>query len=364
MKVKIFDLKFDESYIEKFLQGTRDILESGLISESRYTKEFEDKFANYSGCKHAIFTTSGTASLEIALKAIGVEGKEVISPSNTFFATTIATRNAGGIVKLCDMEDETFSISPESLKSQITKNTKAVILVHVGGIISKQIGEIVQICKENSIELIEDAAHAHGSSRGEYKAGSIGSVGCFSFFPTKVMTTGEGGMITTNDENLMEKCRSLRNFGRDIKNAGICVNDFGNNFKVSEFTSLMGILELERVQERVARRKYLAKIYKDQLSNGFDVFYDDDIVNSFYKVIVKTPKLSSVYRDFCSKNEISLTGEVYKIPVHMQPLYKDQFDMAQFPITNAFCDHHICPPLYPELTDEQVLYTCDVLQKC
>jgi len=361
MKVKIFDLAFDADYIKAFQQGCKEILETSFLAESKYTKQFEQSFARFSGCKHAICVTSGTGALEIALKAINVENQEVIIPSNTFFATAVAVRNSGGILKLVDMEDDTFSICPAHIKRLITQKTKAVILVHVGGIVSAHIKEIVEICKDKNVVLIEDAAHAHGASRGEYVAGSIGDLACYSFFPTKVMTTGEGGMITTNNDELLNTCLSLKNFGRKTDNIGICVNDYGNNFKVPEFTSLMGVLEMERVAKRIERRQKLNKLYHDNLPS-YDVFFDDSIVNSCYKTIVKTKKEID-YRAFCSKKEVSLTGEVYKIPVHEQPLWADKFDPKEFPVTNYFSKHHICPPLYPELTEEQVIYVCNVLEE-
>jgi len=366
MKVNIFDLKFEPEMVDEFAQGCREILETGFLSENRYTKEFEERFAKLSNAKHGIAVTSGTAALELALKAVDVEGKGVIIPSNTFFATATAVRNAGGCLQLVDMEDETFSICPEALKKAITPLTKAVIIVHIGGIISKHIDEILKICNENGIILIEDAAHAQGSRRGplleQHTAGSIGHIGCFSFFPTKVMTTGEGGMLTTNSDDLADKLRSLKNFGRDLKDIGICVRDFGNNYKVSEFTSLMGCLEMGRVMGRIERRRYLTKLYKENLPS-FDVFYDENIFNTYYKAIVKTDKPSDVYRAKCKENGVSLTGEVYKIPVHRQPLWQHLYDPKAFPITSHFSKHHICPPLYPELTDEQVLYTCKVLEE-
>lgn len=361
MKVNIFELTFDTTYIETFMQGCREILETSFLAEAKYTKKFEQLFAEFSKCKHAICVTSGTGALEIALKAINVENQEVIIPSNTFFATAIAVRNAGGILKLSDMEEDTFSICPEHLKRLITPKTKAVILVHVGGIVSSRIKEIIKICKENNIVLIEDAAHAHGASRGEFVAGNIGDLACFSFFPTKVMTTGEGGMITTNNDKLFDSCLSLKNFGRKIDNIGICVNDFGNNFKVSEFTSLMGVLEIGRVNQRITRRQQLNKLYYDCLPN-YDVFNDESIVNSCYKTIVKTKKEVD-YRALCLKNDISLTGEVYKIPVHEQPLWRDKFNPKEFPVTNYFSKHHICPPLYPELSEEQVIHVCKTLEE-
>lgn len=362
MKVNIFDLNFDSEYIKKFETGCREILESSFLSEGKYTKQFESLFAQFSNAKYGICVTSGTAALEVALKAINVENQEVIIPSNTFFATANAVRNAGGILKLADIEDQTFSIFPESLKSQITKNTKAVILVHIGGIISSHIKEIVEICQEHKIKLIEDAAHAQGAKRGEYTAGSIGDIACFSFFPTKVMTTGEGGMITTNNEYYYEMCKSLKNFGRQNNDISICINDFGNNFKVSEFTSLMGVLEMGRVTQRIERRQKLNKLYKDELNGVYDVFCDESIYSSSYKTIVKIIKKVD-YKELCKKEEVALTGEVYKIPVHIQPLWINKFNYDDFPVTNHFCSHHICPVLYPELTEDQVIYVCNILKR-
>lgn len=362
MKVNIFDLKFDEEYIKKYEAGCREILETSFLAEGKYTKQFEKLFAEFSDAKHAICVTSGTAALEIALKAVQVENKEVIIPSNTFFATANAVRNAGGILKLVDIEENTFSICPEDLKKQITANTKAVVIVHIGGIISRHMKQILDICKERNILLIEDAAHAQGAKIGSHTAGSIGDIGCFSFFPTKVMTTGEGGMITTNSDSLNEICMSLKNFGRKNDDISICVNDFGNNYKVSEFTSLMGVLEMGRVKERIARRQKLTKLYRDELLGCYDVFYDENIYNSSYKAIVKTTK-NIDYKSLCKKQEVSLTGEVYKIPVHDQPLWKGKFNSDDFPVTNYFCAHHICPPLYPELSEDQIIHVCNTLKR-
>ena len=202
MKVNIFDLKFEDDFIEKFKTGCEKILRSDGIGEHSHVKEFENKFGKLVNAKHAIATTSGTAALEIALKTVGAQGKEVILPSNTFFATSVAVTNAGGTIRLVDSEMDNFSICPKSLRQNMHSGVGAVIVVHIGGIISKNIREIKDICDEWNVPLIEDAAHAHCSNRDGLYAGTIGDVGCFSFFPTKVMTTGEGGMITTNIDTI------------------------------------------------------------------------------------------------------------------------------------------------------------------
>ena len=206
LNIPIFRLKFDFKSKFKFLKGSWDILSSDRpLGESKYVKEFEDKFAEMSDAKYALACSNGTTAIELALKALDVKGKKVLMPSNTFFATSVAITNAGGIIELLDMEPESFSISLKDLISKITPEVGAVVIVHIGGIISHDISKIVDVCKKNNVPLVEDAAHAHFSLKGTHRAGVIGDVGTFSFFPTKVMTTGEGGMITTNNKELYEK---------------------------------------------------------------------------------------------------------------------------------------------------------------
>jgi dTDP-4-amino-4,6-dideoxygalactose transaminase len=309
--------------------------------------------------------SNGTTAIELALKTINVQGKKVLIPSNTFFATSVAVTNSGGIVELVDMENESFSICPKDLERKLTSDVGAVIIVHIGGIISHKISKIVDLCKKMNVVLIEDAAHAHLSYRGKYSAGTIGDIGCFSFFPTKVMTTGEGGIVTTNNKIYYEKMKSLKNFGRDINDSGIIINQEGNNFKINEFTGLLGSIECDRVESRIKKRSILLERYYNNLkSTKYNVIKQKgDGVCSYYKAIITTPIDNLWLKNYCKENGISLTGEVYKIPVHLQPLYKEQFSYINLPNTDYYCNYHICPPLYPELTVKEVDYICDILKK-
>ena len=364
--IPIFRLNFSLSFKLKFLRGAWDILSSNRpLGESKYVKEFETKFAQLVGSQYAVGCSNGTTAIELALKTIDVKGKKVVCPSNTFFATTVAIENAGGEVVLADCEKETFSISYNHLKKLITEHDiSVVVIVHIGGIISKDISKIVNLCKKNNIVLIEDAAHAQGSQVSNFTAGTIGDIACFSFFPTKVMTTGEGGMITTNNPDYFEKIKSLKNFGRDNSNAGIIVNPEGNNFKIHEFTGLMGSLECDRVLSRIEKRNSLLKRYQSNLSDsGFKVITQKEGRCSYYKCILLSSYKTEELKDYCKKFNITLTGEVYKIPVHQQPLYVNRFESSQLKNTNYIANKHICPPLYPELTENEVDYICDVLKK-
>ena len=365
--IPIFRLKFDLKSKFKFLKGSWDILSSDRpLGESKYVKEFEDKFAKMSDAKYALACSNGTTAIELALKALNVKGKNVLMPSNTFFATSVAVTNAGGIIELLDMEPESFSISLKDLESKITPEIGAVIIVHIGGIISHDISKIVELCKKNNVPLVEDAAHAHFSLKGTHRAGVIGDVGTFSFFPTKVMTTGEGGMITTNKKELYEKMKSLKNFGRHIDDGGIIVNPEGSNFKINEFTGLLGRIECDRVYSRIEKRTDLLERYQKKLEKTkYKVVRQKGKRNFYtnYKAIVITPMDGAWLKKYCKERGISLTGEVYRIPVHEQPLYKEQFSSVNLPNTNYYSKHHVCPPLYPELSIKEVDYICDVLKQ-
>ena len=366
INIPIFRLNFGLKSKLKFIKGAWDILSSDRpLGESKYVKEFEDKFGKLINAKYTIACSNGTTAIEMALKAIDVKGKKVLIPSNTFFATSVAVTNAGGIVELVDMEPESFSLCPKDLESKLTPEVGAVIIVHIGGIISHKISKIVDLCKKMNVPLIEDAAHAHLSKKGKYVAGTIGEIACFSFFPTKVMTTGEGGIVSTNNKKYYETMKSIKNFGRDIKDAGIIVNNDGNNFKINEFTGLLGSIECDRVESRIEKRTILLERYYNNLkSTKYSVIKQKgDGVCSYYKAIVITPINGSWLKSYCKERNISLTGEVYKIPVHLQPLYKEQFSYVNLPNTDYYCNHHICPPHSPELSLEEVDYICDTLKQ-
>lgn len=361
--VPIFKLDFEKEFIQEYQNKCKDIFQSNRpLTESYYVDEFEKKFSSLVNSKYSVSVSNGTAALDVALRALNITGK-VIIPSNTFFATSVAVENAGCELVLVDCEKETFSIDLEDLKSKIAEeNIEAVIIVHIGGIISHNISEIKSLCENNDIFLIEDAAHAHCSSIGNLNAGTIGDIGCFSFFPTKVMTTGEGGMITTNDEELYNRCKSIKNFGRDLQNSGICRVDRGINYKINEFTGLLGSMECERVVSRIEKRNKLVDRYVENLKDSsYDSVLQKDGKCSYYKFITKINFDREDLRNYCKKNGITLTGEVYNTPVHLQPLYKDRFDSQDLKVTEEVCKYHICPPLYPELNFDEIDYVSEVL---
>ena len=243
-------------------------------------KEFEEEFSNFIGSKYAVAVNSGTSSLEIPLRALGVYNKTIIVPTITFMATPLAVIHAGAKVIFVDVLPENLSIDPDDLRRKITNDTAGVILVHIGGIISPQLHEIKKICEENGLFLIEDAAHAHGSSINGNKAGTLGVCGSFSFYPTKVLNTAEGGMITTNDKMIFEKSLIFREHGKKDHNFNIHT-ELGYNWRFSELHALLGLQQMKIVEDIISKRQQIAKIYDKKLNktNGISLVKSFEIVS-------------------------------------------------------------------------------------
>ena len=359
MKIPIFKLGYDSQFKERFLEGASLILDSGFVGEGKFVKEFEGKFASLSKSKNAIACTSGTDALELAIRGLGIEEGEIIIPSNTFFATSVAVKNCGCDLVLADCCSDDLSIDPTSVERLISPRTKAVITVHIGGIISDRIGVLKEICDSRNIPLIEDAAHAHCSYSRHGNAGTIGDVGCFSFFPTKVMTTGEGGMVTTDNDELADKIRSLKNFGRDEKDQSRCINSNGMNSKINEFTGLFGSLDCDRVISRIDKRNLLLDEYDKNLDKSkYKLVKQQDGYCSYYKCIVITDNAEKV-KNVLRENNVSPTGEVYSNPVHHQEVFNSVNN--HLGNTDWVAENHICPPLYPELSVEEVVGICKIM---
>lgn len=358
MKIPIFKLQYSKKEIKYFLDYSTDILKNGFVSESKYVNIFEKNFSKFINVNYSIFVGSGTDALEIAFKATN-KNKKIILQSNNFFAAHVALENSKKDAIYCDLELETLGIDPNHLEYLLKKNRNkvdAICLVHTGGIISKYINEIIYLSKKFNVFLIEDAAHAIGSHKDYKFAGSFGDIGCFSFFPTKVMTTGEGGMVSFNNKKFLDLVKSLKNFGRSKNNSWVRIRN-GSNCKVTEFQALLGILELKRIKERVKRRNEIAKKYFEiEQFSDFKVFKPFNSFCSYYKIFFKYDgrKMSGLEK-FLKRKNISLTGKVWPYPLHKQFLYKTKQNL-KLTNTDYFVKNHFCPPIYPELNNLEVDY--------
>lgn len=373
MKVPILRLSYtpeEKAFIKK---GIEEVLESGYLTMGKTVAEFERVFAAYTGTKHAVATSSGTSSLEIVLRALAVAGKSVVIPSNTFMATATAVVHAGGRVIFADCERDNLQLDPDDLRRKVRPDTKGVILVHIGGLISPRLDEIRHICEEQGLFLLEDAAHAHGATINGRKAGTLGIAGSFSFYPTKVMTTAEGGMITTDDDRLYEQCLVLRDHGKADPAFNVHT-EFGYNWRFSELHAVLGLQQMQNAEAILAERRRIASWY----DTGLEEFKDmrplrvpANIQSSYYKYIAFLDERldrDAVKRRMADGFSISLTGEVYAQPLHSQPVFQkypetvanDAADM--FPNSEYVAAHHVCLPLYPGLSEEEVDYVVNSLR--
>ena len=360
-KIKIFDLKFDKNFRDEYQEGVKKILDNGFLTNHLFVKKLENEFSNFIGNKYSVAVNSGTSALELIFRSLNIQGKKVLIASNTFIATAIAVKSAGGIPEAVDIDNFFFSLCPDELKKKINKKIGAVVIVHIGGMVSPNIIKISKICKKYNVPLVEDCAQAFGSSFKSKHAGSFGIASAFSMQTTKVLTSGEGGISVTNNKNLFSKLFSNRFYGFDFKNTLSYIRP-GNNLKMSEFVALMAICDLKRVKKRIKKRIKLAKRYQKLLSNSCwkTVQPVKESTSSYYKQIILSPiKRKKIEEKFKEEN-IALTGGVYYKPLHRQPILGIKND-KYFPNASYFSDYHFCPPCYPELEEKDVDRICKVL---
>ncbi|TAL12800.1 MAG: DegT/DnrJ/EryC1/StrS aminotransferase family protein [Nitrospirae bacterium] len=361
---KIQFLPEDRAWIADRIQ---EVLATGQLTLGKYGAEFEQKFAQFCGVRHAVAVNSGTSSLEIILRALGVEGKDVLVPTNTFFATAAAVVHAGARPVLVDTDPESFAVRPEDVEAALTPKTAGIVVVHIGGIVSRRIGALQELARKKGLWLVEDAAHAHGSSFNGVRAGAFGIAGSFSFYPTKVMTSGEGGMIATSDDRIAEEARIYRDQGKAsfTQNAH---TRMGYNWRMSEPHAIIGLKHLERLPAMIADRQKIAAIY-DQ---GLKEFRNLDRLQvpaggvcNYYKYIVVLKEkrdrkaLKATLRE---QYGVSLAGEVYEDPLHKQPIFEKYLTRA-LPVSEDYCARHLCLPVFSGMEEADARQVLDALKK-
>ncbi len=366
MRVPPAKIHIPEEDRKQILAAIDACLASGQLTLGKHGAAFEEAFARTAGTKYAIATSSGTSALEIIFRAIGVAGGEVIVPTNTFFATPAAVQHAGGTVRFADCDPATFSIDIDAVRSLITPQTRAVVVVHIGGVITPRMPELRAMCDAAGVPLVEDAAHAHGSTLGGKPAGSFGRAAAFSFYPTKVITAGEGGMIATDDETINEQARVYRDQGK----AGFTSNFhtlLGNNWRLSEPHAIIGASQLARLPEFIAARQRVAAIY-DRLLPGTGVEplrVPEDSTCNYYKYIAMPPAgvdRAALKKTLRETYDVGLSGEVYEAPCHLQPVFGPQ-TTGTLPIAEELCARHICLPVSAVMSDDDAEYVVESLVK-
>ena len=358
MRVPAARIAFDAGDRRKVTELIDASLASGALTLGPLTKQLEEAFAAQHGVEHAIGVASGTAALEILLRTAEVAGGEVVVPANTFYATAGAVLHAGATPVFADVSTRTLALTVESVAAAVTQATRAVVLVHIAGIISEEALALRQWCDDQGLVLIEDAAHAHGCSLDGRSAGSFGMGGAFSFYPTKVVTTGEGGMIVTGSDVVRDEARIYRDQGK----AGFLGNDhvrMGYAWRMSELAAAVGVVHLARLTEAIAARTAVATRYDDALSrlDGLEIVKPPaGAVCNYYKYVVLLPlgaERDQVKKALKEEHEVSLSGEVYTTPLHHQEVLK-RYARGELPGADDVCARQVCLPVFTDMTSDEV----------
>jgi dTDP-4-amino-4,6-dideoxygalactose transaminase len=347
--------------IEEFQTYSTKILASGNLILGEFTERFERAFADYVGSRHAIAVNTGSTALEILCRLKNVESRRVLVPTNTNFATVAAVLRAGGEVVYLDMEPETFAPTLSMVRDAIERvsNCTGVLWVHIGGIISQEFPEVVRFCRARGLFVVEDAAHAHGSELDMVKAGRLADGAAFSFFATKVMTTGEGGMITTDSDDEAYLAQSLRNQGKRGTKFGGLHHDFGNSSRMTELQCALGLIQLRKLPAMLGRRAVVYDIVSAVLdANGIRYCSTRHMsAASNYKLIVLLPQQRSLdeVKNRLKECGVVAGGGVYELPCHRQPVFQQVPHEPRYAGADTWCPQHLCPPITSGMTGEDAV---------
>lgn len=345
---------------EEEKKAVSEVLDSGMIASGPKTKEFEGEFAKYVGTKYALATTSGTTALHLGLLSLGIkENDEVIIPSFSFIASVNSILFCNATPKFCDVDEKTFNIDVEKIGSLITKKTKAIMPVHLYGL-SANMKEIQKIADDNDLLVIGDAAQAHGAALNGKMVGSFGNLECFSFYPTKNMTTGEGGMITTNDNKLFEIANSIRNHGREKTKWGYEHGRIGYNYRMTDISAAIGLEQLKKLPSFLKKRRENAKFYDKNLENVETPYVLDDAKHAYHQYTIKCKNRDKLLEEL-KKNEIGF-GIYYPKPLHKYP-HLEKFGHNDLKVSERLVNEVVSLPVHPALTKEELEKVVDVINK-
>tara|TARA_Y100000310_G_scaffold101517_1_gene99616 strand:- start:1288 stop:2421 length:1134 start_codon:yes stop_codon:yes gene_type:complete len=359
---------FSNKDVDDILKDIRETLHSGNLVQGKRVEEFETKFAKMVGIKYAVATNSCTSALELTIKSLGIENKKILVPTETFVATGNSVILSNNIPVFTDIDSSTLCMSYDTILDRMTPDVSAIIIVHMGGLITPDIYKIRNFCDRYGLYLIEDAAHAHGAQiYNEYRAtikyaGSLGDVGCFSFYPTKIMTTGEGGMITTNSYDVMFMAKTLRNHGGD----GRLGTYPASNDRMNEISAILGLSQLKKLDEFVKKRNHIAKMYRKLLEDITEIDLLPEykkIKNSYWNFYFI---LNNIDREKFINKMLQFgiqLGDAYNPPCHRQPVFERYVDGYDFKVADTILEKHISLPMYTELTDDDIVFIVDKVKE-
>ena len=352
------------SITQKEIDYVTDAIKSGWVSSlGKYINKFEEKFADYCNTKYALTTSNGTTALHLTLVALGITSNdEVIIPDLTFVATGNAVKYIGANVVAVDIDEDTLCISPEAIKKAITSKTKAIIPVHLYGH-PANMEKINIIAKEYNLFVVEDAAEAHGAEVNGKRVGGLSDAGIFSFYGNKIMTSGEGGMITTNDDELYNKMKYLRDHAMS-NDKRYWHTEVGFNYRMTNLQAALGVAQFERIEELLAKKKEVFNWYQDGLKDIKNIrlnFQKNGYKNVYWMVCLELIGYDEIKRnEFIEKlKKKNIDSRPFFYPVSDMPM----FDDSNTPITHKIYQRCINLPSYFDIKRKEIEYICEVLKE-
>jgi dTDP-4-amino-4,6-dideoxygalactose transaminase len=354
------------------IEAVTAVLKSGILTDKSGSGprvlEFEREFARYVGVKHAIAVSSGTAALHCALLAANVKrGDEVLVPSFTFAGTVTPVLLCGARPVFSDIQGDTYCMSLDNIENSMSRETKVIVPVHLYGL-TCDMDPIIELARKKGVTVIEDAAQAHGAAYKQRKAGSMGDMACFSFYSAKNMTTGEGGMITTNDDDLAQALRMIRTHGEERP---YWVSRVGNNYHMTEMAAALGIVQLRKLQGFVERRRENAKILTKELEASGKLatpVEPEGMSHAWYLYTVRVRGANAGRRNKIVerlRNRNIEAAVYYETPVHLLPLYREVAagKRGTLPETEKAARQVFSLPIHPAMTPEDLSYVAEMVKK-
>lgn len=369
-KIPLFDLNFDE----KEEKAVLDVIRTGWISTGPKTSEFESKFAGMSGIRHALALSNCTVALHLAMKILDIgRNDEVICPSLTFVATVNAIRYVDAIPVFADIKSyEDLTLDPDDIESKVTSRTKAIVVMHYGGF-ACNMDVIREIALKHKLHIIEDACHGPLSEYKGKKLGTIGDIGCFSFFSNKNISTGEGGMLVTDNSDYYERAKLLRSHGMTSMSyerskghsTTYDVVELGYNYRMDDIRAAIGVAQLEKLKEDLKKRSAVRTWYLNRLSNIDDLIipfrgYTEFSSNYIFPVILNNSDAGKRDRLRNLLADAGIQTSIHYPPVHLFSFYQKYSSVL--PKTEYAADNLITLPMYSSLSEEKVNYISETMQ--
>lgn len=353
---------------DRELEEIRKVLASGYLTQGPKVAEFEKAIADFTGCRHAFAMSSCTTALHLSLVALGIGADdEVLVADFTFPATANVVVQQGAVPVLVDIDLDTYAMNIDDLRSKVTQRTKAIIPVHAFGC-SADMDPILEIANEHGIPVIEDAATAIGTTYFDRHCGTMGTVGCYSFHPRKVITTGEGGMIVTNDDGIAERIKLLRSHGGVRDGYWFRYEAAGFNYRMSDVQGAIGVAQVEKLPRLIKARRKAALFLKERLARIGEIVLPADppwgghIYQSFIVLLDKKIDRERIVKDL-RERDVETTIGTYA--VHDQPFYQQAFNYKTGQLRNsheAFL-HTLTLPLYPQISESDMMVVAERLEQ-